>query len=168
MLILCSAHSQIIIPKKDYVPKAGTPRYSFGISLISGSHATLTSYAIVRQNPDSTVQYIFMTFDSFIHQIAGSERSLANPEKINYLDEYGIEIDDFKNLWKLKYDTYPFGMSKELGYGTELGAPSSGQYDMLKRYGISTISDYCFGDNLWEFMLKFKDPQWVGMYQNQK
>ncbi len=162
------SHGQIIIPKKDYVPKVATPRYSFAISLVSGSHSTLTTYGILRQNPDNTRQFIFLTFDTFIHQVAGSEKSLANSEKINYLEEYGIEVNDFKYLWKLKYDVYPYEGNKDLGYGTELGAPSRGQYELLKPYGISTVSDYCYGDNLWKLMLKIKDPQWVGIYQQRK
>lgn len=168
ILSMLSTQGQIIIPKKDYEPKVGTPRYSFAISLISGSHSSLTTFGILRQNPDSTVEFLFLTFDTFIHQIAGSEKSLANPDKVNYLDEFEIEIKDFKSLWKLKFDVYPFEGGRDLGYGTEMGAPSKGQYEMLKPYGISSISDYCYGEDLWKFMLKFKDPQWVGVYQQRK
>lgn len=159
---------QILIPKEDYEPKVATASHSFAISLISGSHVTLTTYGMVRQNPDSSVQFIFLTFDTFIHQISGHEKSLANPNKINYLEEYGITINDFKNLWKLKFDSYPYEGNKDLGYGTKLGAPSKGQYELLKPYGISRVSDYCYGDKLWKLMMKYKDPQWVGMYSQRK
>lgn len=166
--MLLQANGQILIPKKDYVAKVGTPRYSFAICLISGSHASLTTYGILRQNPDSTVKFVFLTFDSFIHQVAGSEKSLANPDKVNYIEEFGLEVKDFKDLWKLKFDTYPYGQSREVGYGTEFGAPSRGQYEMLKPYGISRVSDYCYGEKLWKLMLNFKDPQWIGMYEQRK
>jgi hypothetical protein len=157
--------AQIIIPKKDYIPEIRQSRYTFALSLISGAGDSHVSYGIMRENPDSTREVIFLTKQSFLRQVAGHETSRANPEKINFFEEYGIDSKILDELWKLKHDVNPYG--KELGWGTELGAPSKGQYAMLKEFGIQRKSDYTFGDNLWRFLLKVSDPVWVGRYQNQ-
>lgn len=161
----CTLFAQIIIPKKDYVPEIRQSRYTFAISLISGAGAAHVSYGIMRENPDSTREVIFLTKQSFLRQASGNETSRANPEKINFFEEYGIDSKVLDELWKLKHDVNPYG--EELGWGTELGAPSKGQYAMLSVFGINRKSDYTFGDNLWKFLLKISDPIWVGQYQNQ-
>ncbi len=165
MGFVLNVSGQIIIPKKDYVPKIRQSRYSFGISLISAG-ADEISYAIVRENPDSTREYIFLTKQSFLRQASGNEDSRANPDTINYFDEYGINPKILDVLWKLKHDVNPYG--NETGWGTESGAPSEGQYQMLAAFGIHNKSDYAFGDNLWRFLLKVSDPVWVGQYQTRK
>lgn len=158
-------NAQILIPKKDYVPKVGHPRYSFGISLQTGASSYPVSFGIYRQNPDSTHEVIFLTKSSFIRQVSGAEKSFANPDKINYFEEYDIDPKILDLLWKLKYDKYPFGTSEEAGWGTEIGAPTQAQFNMLNEFGIQHIYDYSFGENLWLFLLKVKDPVWQGQYQ---
>jgi hypothetical protein len=165
MSFVFSAFGQIIIPKKDYVPEIRHSRYSFAISLISGANSNPISFGIMRENPDSTHEVIFLTQDAFLRQATGNEASRANPEKINYFEEYGIDFKVLDQLWKLKYDIHPY--SDETGWGTKPGVPSKAQYIMLNEFGVSKISDYVFGDKLWQFLLKVNDPMWVGQYQNQ-
>jgi len=160
-----SINAQIIIPKKDYVPEVRQSRYSFAISLISGVNSTPISFGIMRENPDSTREVTFLTIDAFMRQVAGNEASRANPEKINYFKEYGIDSQLLIELWKLKYNVNPY--SDEVGWGTELGVPSKAQFGMLSEFGVTKMPDYIFGDNLWKFLLKVSDPLWVGQYQNQ-
>ena len=160
-----SAFSQIIIPKKDYVPEIRHSRYTFAISLITGANSNPISFGIMRENPDSTREVIFLTPDAFLRQATGNEASRANPDKINYFEEYGINTKILDQLWKLKYDKNPY--SDEIGWGTKIGVPSKAQYGMLNEFGISKMSDYVFGDKLWLFLLKVNDPIWVGQYQNQ-
>ncbi len=120
----------------------------------------------MRENPDSTREVIFLTKQSFLRQASGNEKSRANPEKINFFEEYGIDSKVLDVLWKLKHDKNPYG--DELGWGTELGAPTKAQYTMLHEFGIKRKSDYAFGDNLWKFLLKVDDPTWVNQYQNRQ
>jgi len=164
LLFGLTTNAQIIIPKKDYVPEVRQSRYSFAISLISGVNSAPISFGIMRENPDSTREVIFLTIDAFMRQVAGNESSRANPNKLNYFEEYGINSQVLIELWKLKYDVNPYG--NDLGWGTELGVPTKAQFAMLSEFGINKMSDYVFGDNLWKFLLKVSDPLWVGQYQN--
>ncbi len=165
IIIGASSFGQIIIPKKDYVQKIRHSRYSFGICLISNMN-TDVSFGIMRENPDSTHEVIFLTKSAFMRQVSGAEKSRANPDKINFFEEYDIDSKILGELWKLKHDIYPYG--KELGWGTELGVPSKRQYSMLSKFGINKMTDYTFGDNIWLLLQKVNDPVWVGQYQNQK
>jgi len=156
--------SQIIIPKKDYVQEIRHSRYTFSISLASAGGIDHISYGIMRENPDSTREVIFLTKSSFLRQASGNETSRANPNKINFFEEYGIDSKVIDHLWKLKHDKNPY--SDELGWGTELGVPSQAQYQMLHEFGIYRKSDQVFGDKLWLFLTKVSDPVWLGQYQN--
>lgn len=164
LIIAFTTFGQIIIPKKDYVPEIRHSRYSFAISLISGANSSPVSFGIMRENPDSTHEIIFLTADAFLRQASGNETSRANPNKINYFAEKGIDSKILKDLWKLKYDKNPYG--DDLGWGTQLGVPSKAQFSMLSEFGINKMPDYVYGDKLWLFLLKVSDPLWVGQYQN--
>lgn len=166
LLISTIANSQILVPKKDYVPEIRKARYSFTISLISGGYSSMVSYGIMRENPDSTKEVIYLRKDTFIRQIAGYEKSKANPDKINYLEEYKIPSYVFDDLWKVKYDKNPFSTREELGWANAKGKPSAGQFQMLSQFGITKIADYCYGENLFRFLIKLGDPVWVGEYQS--
>lgn len=168
MLINFSAFSQIIIPKKDYVPEARHPRYSFSISLISGANSSPVSFGIYRQNPDSTTEIIFLTQDAFLRQASGHENSRANPEKINYFNKYGIDTKVLDQLWKLKYEQFPYENNDEFGWGSSMGVPSEGQFSLLSNFGIQHITDVCFGENVWLFLQKVSDPVWQGQYQQMR
>ena len=158
--------SQILVPKKDYVPEIRKARYSFTISLISGGNSSMVSYGIMRENPDSTKEVIFLRKDTFIRQISGYEKSKANPDKFNFLEENKIPSYVFDDLWKVKYDKNPFSVREERGWANTKGKPSPGQFQMLSQFGITKISDYCYGDNLIKLLIKLGDPVWVGEYQN--
>ncbi len=168
MLSGYGAFSQIIIPKKDYVPEARHPRYSFSISLISGANSSPVSFGIYRQNPDSTTKIIFLTQEAFLRQATGHENSRANPEKINYFEKYGIDTNVLDQLWKLKYEEFPYEKSDELGWGSSLGVPSKGQFSLLSNFGIQQMTDVCFGENVWLFLQKVSDPVWQGQYQQMR
>lgn len=165
LLLFNNLFSQIIIPKKDYVPEIRHSRYTFAFSLMP-SFNNEVSFGIMRENPDSTREVIFLKKDAFIRQAAGYEVSRANKDTLNYFKEYNIDIKVLDELWKLKYDKNPY--SDELGWSTtDYGAPSQGQYEMLKQFDIKRKADYVFGDNLWRLLIKVSDPVWVNKYQNQ-
>lgn len=168
ILVFNFVQAQILIPKKDYIPKVGHPRYSFSISLISGANSSPVSFGIYRQNPDSTIEVIYLTKSAFIRQAMGYENSVANPDTINYFETYGIDPKVIDLLWKLKYDSYPYGNNQEKGWGTEIGVPTKAQFQMLREFGMQGIVDYCFGDNLWKFLKKVNDPGWQIEYEQRR
>ncbi len=157
--------TQILIPKKDYKPEARHPRYSFSISLITGANSEPVSYGIYRQNPDSTFEVIFLTKSAFLRQVMGHESSRANPNKINYFEEFGIDPKVLDLLWKLKHDAFPYEKNDDSGWGTSIGVPTKAQFGMLNEFGIYRVSDCCYGENLWRFLLKVNDPIWQAHYQ---
>ncbi len=158
--------SQILIPKKDHVPEVRQSRYSFTISLVSGGYNSLISCGIMRQLPDSSKEVIYLGMTSFMLQIQAFQKSKANPDKINYLKEYDISPAVIEDLWKLKYNVNPYSTREEKGWANGKGMPSVGQFEMLSEFGITKMSDYCFGDNLIRLLLKANDPIWVNQYQN--
>jgi hypothetical protein len=164
LFIVQTGVGQILVPKKDYVPEIRQSRYSLAICLMSGANTVGLSYGIMRQNPDSTHEIIFLTKSSFIRQATAHERSRANPNKINYFEEYNINPKVLDNIWKLRYAQHPF--TKEQGWGTKLGVPSKAQYGMLNQFGVYHLRDYIFGDKLWLFLQKMNDPAWTAQYNN--
>ena len=157
-------NAQIFVPKDEYEPEIRKSRYSLAICLVSSVNSSGVSYGIMRQKPDSTHEIIFLTESAFIRQASANEKSKANPNKVNYLEKYDINISLFNGLWKLKYDKNPY--TDELGWGTSLGTPSKAQFKMLNKFGIYTLRDYAYGDNLWLFLRKLSDPTWVWQYQS--
>lgn len=156
---------QIIVPKKDYVPEVRHARYSFCISLLPGNNSAPVSYGIHRMSPDSTVEVYSISFDSFIRQFSGHEQSKANRDKIDYMKEYNISQESIQQLWKLRYAEYPFGTSKEAGWGGKLGMPSAAQMQLLGTFGIKNIGDVVYDQNLLKLLLKVNDPTWVEQYR---
>jgi hypothetical protein len=167
ILVTFQLQSQILVPKKDYVPEVRKARYSFGISLLPSGNSLVT-YGIHRMSPDSTVEMNFLSFESFIRQLSGYEQSKANPDKINFMEEYNITPEIIQGLWKLRYAEYPMGKSKETGWGGQSGMPSATQMQLLASFGIQRIGDVVYGENLRKLLIKMNDPLWVGQYQQLK
>ena len=155
--------AQIFVPKEDYVQEIRKSRYSLAICLISGANSTGVSFGMMRQNPDSTHEVIFLTKTSFVRQASGNEKSKGNPNKINHFKENNIDVAILGELWKLRYNKNPY--SDELGWGTKHGVPSKTQFNMLSQFGAYKLKDYIFGEELWLFLQKVSDPTWVGQYQ---
>ena len=166
--LIGSVSGQILIPKKDYVPEVRKARYSFAVCLIVGQNSSPVSFGIMRESPDSSREMIFLTEDRFIRQISGYESSPANPDTINYLKEYQIDPKVIDEIWKLRYPVYPFGNSKETGWGTEKGLPSERQFTILSGFGVRKVNDYFIGENLFRLLIKLTDPTWVAQYQQSK
>lgn len=168
LLFAFQSYSQILVAKKDYQPEARKPRYSFTICLLTGGGSSPVSFGIMRQNPDSTHEVTFLSESSFILQMSGAQKSLANPDQINFFEEFEIDPRTLDNLWMLKYDKYPYGNDRTPGWGTPTGNPSVAQYQMLSEFGINKLHDHCFGENLIHLLIKMNDPMWVGQYQNRR
>jgi len=165
LISVFAAEAQILVPKKDYVPEIRKSRYSFGICLIS-SATFHVSFGIMRENPDSTHEVIFLTKSAFVRQAMGYEASKANPDKVNFFEKYEIDPKILNELWKLKNDVNPY--NREAGWGTPSGIPSKAQFGMLRQFGISRMSDYAYGENLWKFLKTVSDAGWVAEYQSKK
>lgn len=144
-----------------------TKKY-FAISL-QPNYQGLITYAIVEVNDKGEiVNRIFMGLVNWLHQIIGIQQSIANPEGRNLLKEAGIEGPDVVGeLWKLRYSESPYhGSTNEKGWAANPRMPSDGQMLMLKKFGITNINDYVYGQNLLNLLKAMEDPSWIAEYQN--
>ena len=163
-----SASGQIIVPKRDKasIPQAPQPEYSFCISLLPTANGGAATYGIHMLTVDKKVKTTFFTFDSFIRQFSGNEASRANPDRIDNLKKYGLNVQTIKEIWKLRYAQYPFGKSPEKGWGGQTGMPSEAQMQILAKYGVERIGDVIYGENLIRLLTDMEDPTWVQIYKN--
>ncbi len=155
--------SQIIVPKGSLKPDYILPRYTFGISFCP-THDSQQSYALIRVFYDGQIEVQHLNYDRFIQQISGAEKSPANPEQINYLEQYQLNPEDFNDLWKLRFSKHPYKWRTEKGYGNKYGTLTPAQFEMLKPYGIQHIEDFAYGDKMWLLMQKTVDPQWKSLF----
>ena len=164
------AQAQVLIPKGQDNPDAyHLTRYSFCISLMPTAGLDAVSYGIhclPYEQKRGTVR--FVNYETFLRQFGGGEDSKANPDRIDLFEAHGINQFTLKDLWKLRYATYPFGNSKALGWGGENGVPSEGQMQILSQYGMQFLSDVIYGDNLIRLLKDMQDAKWVGDYMNAK
>ncbi|MBO7145160.1 MAG: hypothetical protein J6W13_10085 [Salinivirgaceae bacterium] len=163
------AQAQVLIPKGQDNPDAyHLARYSFCISLMPTAGLDAVSYGIhcLPYQGKGTVR--FVNYETFLRQFGGGEESKANPDRIDLFEAHGINQFTLKDLWKLRYATYPFGNSKALGWGGENGVPSEGQMQILSQYGMQFLSDVIYGDNLIRLLKDMQDSQWVGEYMSAK
>lgn len=167
MLIIAglNLNAQILVRKGEADIEPRMSRFSFCISLLPGGNSNPVSYGIHKLCPDGKAEVTFVNYDSFLRQFSGHQESRANPDRINYMEEYGITADVLKNLWKLRYASYPFGNSKEPGWGRECGVPTDGQMQILKQYGVEFIGDVIYGDNLINLLKELENPSWVSQYR---
>lgn len=112
----------------------------------------------------------YVTKTSFLMQITGQQDSKANPNHINYTKEYQIFWQTLDQLWKLKYNEYPYDRRQNQdtkGWAKMKYSPSPEQLRFLQQhYGIKFITDFIYGKNLFRLMKDLQDPNWVSNYMN--
>jgi hypothetical protein len=146
-----------------------TKKY-FGLSLQPNFQGMIT-YAIIEINEKkgtNSVNRIFLSKRDWLHQIVGIQQSIANPDEKNILKDAGLEGPDILDeVWKLRYSETPYaGSTIEKGWAGKPTIPTEGQMEMLRQFGIKTISDYFYGENLLKLLKAMEDPGWVSEYQN--
>lgn len=143
-----------------------TKKY-FGLNL-QPNFQGLINYAIIEINKKGVANRKYLTRQDWLHQIVGIQQSTANPEGKNLLKDAGIEGPEvLDELWKLRYSETPYaGQTIEKGWAGKPSIPTEGQMEMLRQFGIKTISDYFYGENLYKLLNAMEDPGWVAEYQN--
>ncbi len=144
-----------------------TKKY-FGISLQPNYDGLITFAIIEINNKGDVVNRIFMGQQNWLHQIIGIQQSVANPEGKNLLKEAGLNGPEvIGDLWKLRYAEHPYDNSPSAkGWAAKPRIPSEGQMQMLQHFGIKTINDYFYGQNLLDLLKSLDDPAWVSEYQS--
>jgi hypothetical protein len=143
-----------------------TKKY-FGLSLQPNFQGLIT-FAIIEISDKGVVNRIFLNRRDWLHQMIGIQESIANTEGKNLLKEAGIDGPDILDeLWKLRYSEPPYdGSTPEKGWAGKPRMATDGQIEMLKQFGITTINDYFYGEDMLKLLKSMNDPGWVADYMN--
>jgi len=144
-------------------------RYYFGIRLTSNGMGNLIRYGVITVYPNKNTKITYLTKTSFSLQVAGLEKSKANPKKINLWEKYQIHFSTTEQIWKLKYSEYPYDRRHDnKGWAQRRYAPSDSQFNFLKKYGYKEyIGDFIYGDNFFQLLIDMQNPDWQNQYMNQ-
>jgi hypothetical protein len=165
VLILLIIMSGVFISEAQ-TPKESTVKHYFALSLQPGPEDLIT-FAIISISEDGERTNTYLSRRSFIRQIIGMEYSIANPTETNILKDAGIDGPEvFDNIWKLRYAENPYKSadSSDAGWAKNKFRPSEGQLGMLSAFGIKTLSDFSYGDQLIELFKAMNNDSWVADY----
>lgn len=158
-------------------------QYHFAVGLFVGAHSKLLTYAIVTTSGGKVVGAQILREQSFMYYIMGYWPSKANPNRVNLLEENGVDscfllknysnkidgyfVKPFYDLWKIKYKIHPINYDAENGWSQEYYKPSPVQAKYLyQHYGVPNVNtSYIYGDSLYKLLRDIQKPDWPIMYQ---
>lgn len=155
----------------------------FGVRVAFQANSAMTTFVCFLDNGRVYTHKRVVTQDEFIKIISGYWPSIYNPKRINYFEERnlpcGFQLDSitnkpitycpaFDSLWKIRFSTYPFRTSAEMGWSNKLHKPAPGQEIYLhNNYGIKQIdADFFLDTNFWKLLNDVLDPTWVRNYKS--
>ncbi len=179
--------SMSVFSQTDFGTDDSKNYYTFGVRIIPNGASVGQFYMIYA--PNNKIQDTYpISKDDFIRGLIGDKyyRTKANPNKENLLAKNGINSwETINNLWKLRYFKYPYcvdcdslsanyqvdstGNPPEFMGWTNNSSnpymPAPGQMDILKNYGLPTINEYIYGDNLFRLLKDMEDNSWISTYR---
>ena len=194
ILLLTVCGLCLSITKSEEIEVNDELRSYFGFSINPTANSGLITYAIVETDEnDKMLSRRVVTRNTWIRQMRGLEYSTANPQKEDLwskneigdcfwlLDaskdkyealacEASINVDD---LWRLRYAKNPqFRQDKVTtdrkivgGWAKNPFRPNWPQIQILQKYGIVYISDFFYGDNMFQLMKDIQDETWIEAYR---
>lgn len=140
----------------------------FAINLQPNYQDLITYFILKVNDKGEVVDRIILKRDDWIRQIVGIQASIANPGGKNILKEAGINGPEvLDEIWKLRYAEHPYERrTPEKGWASKPRCPSPEQMNMLKQFGVQTLSDYIYGENLLKLLKAIEDPAWISEYQS--
>jgi hypothetical protein len=164
-----SVHSQDPVTFGDEIEPV---HYFLGYRIIP-TYSTPVQYALIYAPQGSAEEITLISRNTFVAYAKGLTKCEANPGKENFFEVYGIinetTVDE---LWKLRYKNYPFKLTSgnlDVGWSTNdsfPSMPSEEQLILLNQFGISKISDFCYGDNAFRLLKSLEKEDWVTMYKS--
>lgn len=156
----------VLVPRGESPQSQITIDAFFGISLMT-TYSGFIRYGFIQISSTGETQITYLSQSDFMQQVTGQQRSRANPEGVNFLEQKLIMWQSFENLWKLRYAEYPYEGSTEKGWAGRDFAPSVAQWNFLKQnYGLSSFSQFIYGDAMWRLVKDSQDPQWQRQYSS--
>lgn len=145
--------------------------YFLGFRIIS-TYSSPVQYALIYAPNGITEEISIISLNTFLAYATGTTKCDANPKKEDFFDVYNIENKDIVNdIWKLRYKKYPFKTTygdTEVGWSTNDSIPtmpSEEQFEILNQFGISKISDFCYGDNAFRLLKSMETEDWISTYK---
>lgn len=165
-----------------YTPSS---RGVFGVKVSIGPNSTTTTFVCFLDNGRVLTKQRIVNKDTFIKFISGFWPSIYNPDRINYFEEHNIDCsviedeitrkkfgicDPMDSLWKIRFATYPYRTSGEMGWSNKLHKPSPSQEIYLyNRYGVKNVdAGYFIDTSFWMLMEDVMDPNWILNYRSMK
>ena len=161
------------------------------ISINPNCNSQYVNYAVVTESNGRIINTRFISGSEFILIGMGKQPSKANINSENLFKRFKIKdclykFDSLKclkkpdlklfDLWALRYNRNPYcppdctpveNMLVD-GFGQHKFRPSWPQIQILQKYGITYINDFFYGDNLFNLLSDFQNPEWRNLYLNAK
>lgn len=161
------------------------PRGVFGVRVSFQGNSEIVSFVCFINNGRTLTHKRILSETEFIKYASGHWPNIYNPQRIDYFAERNLKcgvIADtyslkestycipFDSLWKIRFSTYPFRSSSEMGWSSKLFRPSDKQLKYLFiNYGIRNIdADYFIDTNFWKILSDVQDTTWIKNYQSLK
>ena len=167
----------------------------FGFSINPTANSGLITYAIVETNKENKiVRRTILSRNNWILQMKGEQKSKANIEGVDLwskheigdcfwmldpnLDKYiaqncetTVNIDD---LWRLRYNRNPEYRQDKVtsdlnivgGWAANPFRPNWPPVQILQNYGIIFISDFFFGEGIFQLLKDLQNPSWLETYKS--
>lgn len=183
--LICSSITKTeqgeVIPKDK--PLQTRAKGCFGVRVSIGANSTMCTYACWLDNGRVLTNKRLYDRDSFIKVVSGEWPSIYNPERINYFEENnvacGVAFDStywkdmtycvpMDSLWKIRFGTYPFKFSSEIGWSNKYHKPSPKQEKYIyDRYGVRDVDAEFFLDtSFWRLLQDVSDTAWIKNYKS--
>lgn len=166
-------------------PPPAFATYSFGLSLATGIGNQIYTCYLVKEFEGRVLSADAITAQEFILQAQGLKPSKANPEGRNFFlesrintclafedtvaVEYLYRCDALADLWKLRFQEYPFlqsaGQHPGQGWAETRTGPSARQMLLLSDYGILYLTGLCHGPDMFRLLHDMGDTAWVSNYR---
>lgn len=155
----------------------------FGVRIAFQANSLYTTYVCFIDNGRTYTNKRILSETEFIKFASGHWPSIYNPQRINHFEERNLQCGvmkdsfnlkdityciPFDSLWKLRFSTYPYRGSMEIGWSGNLYKPSDKQDLFLyNNYGIKSIdADFFLDTNFWKLLSDIQDPVWIANYKS--
>jgi len=144
--------------------------YFLGYRIIP-TYSSPIQFAIIYAPQGEPEEIKIISQNTFVAYATGTTKCDANPKKQNFFEVYAIADSTVNQLWKLRYKKYPFKQEySELNPGWSTNdsfpsMPSEKQFLILNQFGITKISDFCYGDNAFRLLKSIEQSDWIEIYK---
>lgn len=124
-----------------------------------------------------------INFKDFVKFAKGEWPCAANKQKQNLFEENKVDLVQMENqmnlevydycktveeLWKVRFDTYPYDPGKEDGWSNGKIRPSKKQQVyMYENFGVYRFeSEYFVDTSFWKLLRSVQDTTWIVDYKN--